>query len=209
MNAAWKWGGVAKTLFILMVGATAAGPAMSNVETPTYAIVETSGDIEIRRYDPMVIAEVEVTGPRDVASGTGFRLLADYIFGNNEITPGVAVVEQQGSVKIAMTAPVQQQAAGDTWRISFVMPSEYRLDTLPRPVNNRVTLKAVPAQTVVAITFSGRNTDSNVHSHESELRRFVERRGLAVTGSPKYAFYNPPWTLPMLRRNEIMLALVP
>ena len=195
---------------IVLIGAIAAGPVMSDVETPNYEIVKSQDAIEVRQYDPLIIAQVQISGEREEAIGDGFRLLADYIFGNNIANQDIAMtapVEQQKNTKIAMTAPVQQQSKGDYWQVSFVMPSEYTMDTLPKPVNERVVLKEIPAKTFVAITFSGTNSDENVKAHEKILLEYVEANDLSVISTPKYAFYNPPWTLPPMRRNEVMIEI--
>ena len=195
---------------IVLIGAIAAGPVMSDVETPNYEIVKSQDAIEIRQYEPMIIAKVQMNGKREDAIGGGFRLLADYIFGNNIANQDIAMtapVQQQESTKIAMTAPVQQQSAGNYWQVSFVMPSEYTMDTLPKPVNERVVLKEIPAKTFAAITFSGTNSDENVKAHEKILLEYVEANDLSVISTPKYAFYNPPWTLPPMRRNEVMIEI--
>ena len=195
---------------IALIGAVAAGPIMSDVETPNYEIVESQANIEIRQYKPMIIAEVQMDGERKDAIGDGFRLLAGYIFGNNAIEQDIAMtapVQQQKSTKIAMTAPVQQQSTGDAWQVSFVMPAEYSMQTLPKPANDRVTLTEIPAKQFVAIRFSGMNTEDNLKEHEQKLMEYVKTNNLSVTGSPKYAFYNPPWTLPFMRRNEVMIEI--
>ena len=205
-----KWIIIAAIIGIVLIGAVAMGPIMSNVETPNYKIVKSQGNIEIRQYDPMIIAEVQMKGEREDAIGDGFRLLADYIFGNNTVKQDIAMtapVQQQESSKIAMTAPVQQQSAGDAWQVSFVMPSKYSMETLPEPVNERVVLKKVPAKQFAVIRFSGTNSDENVKKHEIKLMTYIESRKLSVKGSPKYAFYNPPWTLPPMRRNEVMIEI--
>ena len=205
-----KWTITAAILGIILVVAVTVGPIMSDVETPNYDVVKSEGNIEIRRYAPMIIAEVKIDGTRKDAIGDGFRLLADYIFGNNLVKEDIAMtapVQQQKNTKIAMTAPVQQQFETDSWQISFVMPSEYRMDTLPKPVNDLVTLKEVPAKQFVVITFSGTSSDKNVKEHEKKLMKYIRSNHLSVTGSPKYAFYNPPWTLPPMRRNEVMVEL--
>ena len=201
---------IAAIIGIVLIGAIAAGPIMSDVETPDYEVVKSQGAIEIRQYNPMLIAEVQMSGKREDAIGDGFRLLADYIFGNNIANQDIAMtapVQQQESTRIAMTAPVQQQSTGDDWQVSFVMPSEYTMDTLPKPVNERVALKEIPAKTFAAITFSGTNSDENVQKHEKILLEYIEANDLSVIGTPKYAFYNPPWTLPPMRRNEIMIEI--
>ena len=122
---------------------------MSKVEQPKYQVVESSGNIEIRDYAPMIVAEVDMPGERRDAIGKGFRIIADYIFGNNtaaQKVPMTAPVTQQDSEKIAMTAPVTQQGDGSTWRVRFIMPSSYTMDTLPKPHNPAVKLKEIASQ---------------------------------------------------------------
>ena len=85
------------------------------------------------------------------------------------------------------------------------MPSKYTANTLPKPVNNRVNIKEIPEQTFVTISFSGLNSNENIAMHEQQLMQYVEKRKLEAISTYKYAFYNPPWTLPFLRRNEIMV----
>ena len=205
-----RWIIIAAIVGIVLIGAVAVGPIMSDVETPDYEVIKSEGDIEIRQYAPMIIAQVQMSGKREEAIGDGFRLLADYIFGNNSVKQEIvmtAPVQQQESMKIAMTAPVQQQSAGDDWQVSFVMPSEYSMSTLPKPVNESVALKEVPAKEFAVITFSGTNSDENVQEHEKLLMEYIEANDLTVSGPTKYAFYNPPWTLPPMRRNEVMIEL--
>lgn len=201
---------IAAIIGIVLIGVVAVGPIMSYVETPNYEMVTAENNIEVRRYKPMIVAEVQMNGEREDAIGDGFRLLADYIFGNNIAQQDIAMtapVQQQESTKIAMTAPVQQQQEGNAWHVSFVMPSEYTMETLPKPVNERVTIKKIPAKTFAVITFSGTNSDDNVKDHENQLIKYVSANDLLVIGTPKYAFYNPPWTLPPMRRNEIMIEI--
>ena len=194
---------------ILIVGVLA-GPVMSNVEKPKYKVIQSEQNIEISQYEPMIIAEVEVDGKREDAIGDVFRLLADYIFGNNtvqQVISMMAPVQQKENQKIAMTSPVQQQLEGKSWQISFVMPSKYNMDSLPVPNNNRVRLKKILTKKFVVIEFSGSNSNENVIGHENQLMNFIEANQINIIGSPKYAFYNAPWTLPFLRRNEVMIEI--
>ena len=195
---------------ILIVGGLLAGPVMSNVEKPDYKVIQTERNIEIRQYEPMIIAEVEVDGKREDAIREGFRLIADYIFGNNTVQRDIAMtapVQQQESQKIAMTAPVQQQSTGRSWQISFVMPSKYSMETLPEPKNDRVRLKKIMTKKFVVIKFSGTNSNENVTEHENQLMNYIEANQIKIIDSPKYAFYNAPWTLPFMRRNEVMIEI--
>lgn len=183
---------------------------MSRVEQPEYAISTSDGPIEIRTYAPMIAAEAEVKGERKAAINEGFRLIAAYIFGANTPKTKIAMtapVQQQGSQKIAMTAPVTQQSDGRTWTVRFIMPGNWSLETLPAPEDPRVALKPVPAKRMLAIRFSGLAGDSVIAEKVDELRKYASSHNLAAVGEPLLAFYNPPWTLPFFRRNEVMFEL--
>ena len=195
---------------VLLLGAALWGPIVSNVEHPKYALVERSGAIEIRDYAPMIVAETEVTGERREAISKGFRLIADYIFGNNtaaQKVPMTAPVTQQSGEKIAMTAPVTQQGNGNSWLVRFVMPSGYTMDTLPKPNNPAVELKKIPTTRYAVIRFSGMGSEGSLKSHTKRLTDFLGVKKLTPLSPPTYAFYNPPWTLPFLRRNEVLVEI--
>ena len=205
-----KWTMITSIIALILVVGVLAGPVMSNVEKPDYKVIQSEQNIEIRQYEPMIIAEVEVDGKREDAIRDGFRLIADYIFGNNTVEQNISMtapVQQKENQKIAMTSPVQQQLAGKSWQISFVMPSKYNMDSLPVPNNNRVRLKEILTKKFVVIEFSGTNSNENVIEHENQLMNFIEANQINIIGSPKYAFYNAPWTLPFLRRNEVMIEI--
>lgn len=205
-----KWTMITSIIALILIVGVLAGPVMSDVEKPDYKVIQSEQNIEIRQYEPMIIAEVEVDGKREDAIGDGFRLLADYIFGNNTVQQVISMtapVQQKENQKIAMTAPVQQQSTGKSWRMSFVMPSKYSMDSLPVPNNNRVRLKEILTKKFVVIEFSGTNSNENVIEHENQLMNYIEGNNLKITGSPKYAFYNAPWTLPFMRRNEVMIEI--
>lgn len=181
------------------------------IEEPQFTVIEKSPPFELRSYAPMILAEVQVEGDLDTASSKGFRLIAAYIFGQNQVsekiamTAPVAVEEQEPkSAKIAMTAPVNIEANSGKWTVSFVMPSEYTLDTLPKPLNSQVQLRQIPAVKRAVIHFSGFYNENKVAEKTLELEQWMKTKNLQPQGSPKFARYNPPWTLPFLRRNEIM-----
>ena len=181
---------------------------MSNVENPIYTIVDKNIEsIEIRRYEPMLIAEVEIPGARKEAIKDGFRILADYIFGNNKIKPHNTKYDNQEVTKIPMTAPVQQQWIDNSWLISFIMPAEYDIDSLPEPVNKDIKIKKIESKDFVVIRFAGFGSDSNIEKHKIILLDYIKDNNIKYHGSPKYAFYNPPWTLPIMRRNEVMFEI--
>ena len=205
-----KWTMITSIIALILIVGVLAGPVMSDVEKPDYKVIQSEQNIEIRQYEPMIIAEVEVDGKREDAIGDGFRLLADYIFGNNTVQQVISMtapVQQKENQKIAMTAPVQQQSTGKSWLMSFVMPSKYSMDSLPKPNNDRVRLKEILTTKFVVVDFSGTNSNENIAEHEKQLLNYIEANKLKITGSPKYAFYNAPWTLPFMRRNEVMIEI--
>ena len=203
---------VAGTSVALLIAALAAGPLMSRVEQPEYAVASSDGAIEIRSYGAMIAAEAQVKGERKAAINEGFRLIAAYIFGANAPNTKIAMtapVQQQGAQTIAMTAPVTQQSDGNSWTVRFIMPSDWSLQTLPKPDDARVTLKPILAKRMLAIRFSGTADDNAIAAKIDALRKYAASHMLTTIGEPVLAFYNPPWTLPFFRRNEIMFELAP
>jgi hypothetical protein len=205
-----KWAIVLSIVIVVLLGLIAVGPAMSRVEQPKYQVLSSVENIEVRQYPPLIVAQVQVQGEREAAIKEGFRLLADYIFGNNTVQQSIAMtapVQQQANEKIAMTAPVQQQAFNNAWKVSFVMPSKYSMDTLPKPNNPKVSIQQLPEKRWVALRFSGFTSNKNIAEHEQRLLEYMAKNHLQALGVPQYAFYNPPWTLPFLRHHEVMVEI--
>ena len=195
---------------VVVVGLAAWGPVASNVEQAKYEVVEAAGSFEIRSYAPHIVAETEVEGEREAAINEGFRRIADYIFGNNSAAIKVAMtapVTQQQGEKIAMTAPVTQAEHNGKWRVRFVMPASYSMQTLPKPNNKDVVLKTVTEKRFAVVQFSGMAGEESIARHTAELETLVEQKKLRAVAKPTLAFYNPPWTLPFLRRNEVMVEI--
>ena len=196
---------------ILFFAQLFAGTVMA-IEEPKYSVIEKTEPFELRQYAPMIVAEVKVDGDLDEASNQGFRLIAGYIFGQNQVNEKIAMtapvaIEEQPikSVKIAMTVPVNIESNGSQWTVSFVMPSEYTLETLPKPLNPKVQLRQLPAVKRAVIQFSGFNNAQKVADKTLELEQWIKTKNFQGIGSPKFARYNPPWSLPFMRRNEIMI----
>jgi hypothetical protein len=104
-----------------------------------------------------------------------------------------------------MTAPVSQQKQGETWRITFLMPGKYTMDTLPEPLDKRVTLTQEPGQLIAALRYSGNWSKHRFEKNEVRLRDFIERLGLILNGETIFARYNPPFLPGFLRRNEVLI----
>jgi hypothetical protein len=192
-----------------LVAALLALPARAETEEPRYDVIEKQGDMEIRRYAPRLAAEVVVRADEEDARNAGFRLLADYIFGNNTARQEIAMtapVAQQAarSEKIAMTAPVaQSREAGGAWRVRFFMPSRYTIATLPKPNNPDVEIVELPGETMAVLRFSNSRSAERVAEKTAELFRALDRSRWIAAGEPVAWFYDPPWTLPFFRRNEV------
>lgn len=195
---------------------------MARVAEPAYDVVRSDGDIEIRRYQPMIVATVVVSGTRREAANAGFRKLADFIFGANrpaqkiDMTAPVLQAPAAGGTggggrageKIDMTAPVlQEPTSADRWTVGFVMPARYTLDSLPKPTSGEIEISRRPAETLAVIRFSGVPNQSVLDRKTTELRRWLASEGMTPKGEPRFAFYDPPWTLPFMRRNEVMFEI--
>jgi hypothetical protein len=188
--------------FALVVALVQAGPLMSQVEQPSYVVERSDAQFEVRRYPAMIVAQVKETGARKAAIGNGFRAIAGYIFGSN-----------RPQRKVAMTAPVLQRRDGSgvdgSWTVQFVMPRQWTLATLPKPDDPRVALVPQPAATFAVIRFSGLAGDATIAEKTQALDAFIAKQQLHASGTPVLAFFDPPWTLPFLRRNEIMIEVSP
>ena len=214
-----------RLLFCFLVGLMATSAALA-IEEPKYKILDQEAGFELRQYAPFIVAETWVDGDMDAASNKGFRIIADYIFGNNKapqstqsskiaMTAPVTLAPDAQPLKLDMTAPVSLQPAVEAstwvqtqrWRVQFVMPDKYTLESLPIPNNGAVKLREVPAKTVAVAKYSGLNTDSRIRKETQALTDWVQARKLVPSGPPQLARYDPPWVLPMLRRNEIQLEI--
>ncbi|WP_102957996.1 SOUL family heme-binding protein [Mangrovicella endophytica] len=168
-------------------------------EEPDYDVVRDDGEIQVRDYDAMIVAETVKSGYHEKARRSGFETLYDYVSARN-----------RSGKKIPMTVPVLQQLAesdGRTkgWAVRFVMPKKYTTTSLPQPASSDVELKEMPAKRVVAIRFSGTFNASLASKKLMALYNYLSDQNLVQKGDPQYAFYNPPWTPGFMRRNEILI----
>jgi hypothetical protein len=213
-------------LLFCFLGSLMAMNAALAIEEPKYKVLNQDAGFELRQYAPLIVAETWVDGDMDAASNKGFRVIADYIFGNNKapqstqsskiaMTAPVTLAPDAQPLKLDMTAPVSLQPAVEVstwvqtqrWRVQFVMPDKYTLESLPIPNNGAIKLREVPAKTVAVAKYSGLNTDSRIRKETQALTDWVQARKLVPSGPPQLARYDPPWVLPMLRRNEIQLEI--
>jgi DNA gyrase inhibitor GyrI len=174
---------------------------------PDYRVLVSDGDLQIRSYPPITVAEAVITGPRKEALSEGFRILADYIFAKSrpgEKLPMTVPVMQDGGNPMASDPPCFDDEVEGGWRVRFVMPDGHDLPDPPEGV----TLIELPARRVGAASFHGTAHDDRLEAAEDRLRGWLARHGEdAAKAEPEYAFYNSPMIPPPLRRNEVLLAL--
>ena len=168
------------------------------IETPNFQLLKKQGEFEIREYDPMIIAVTKVNSNYREASSTGFRRIANYIFGGN-----------QKKMEIKMTAPVILDVpnSNNIYEILFVMPSQHSLEELPEPDQSNVELKVKELGKTAVIKFGGWATESRATYYKRRLEDFVKNGGFTINSDYMVAQYNSPWALPPFRKNEIIVML--
>lgn len=215
MKHNWAW--IAAGLGVIaLAGGAAVAQNREQTEEPAHEVVAFGDAIELRDYQPMIVAEVTIAGDRRSAARRGFQRLAAYIFAQDrpgskqdeKIAMTSPVLQDQ---KIAMTSPVLRDTVetdgGNAWRTRFVMPAQYTLETLPDAPSD-ITLTEVPARRMAAIVFNGYGAREDLAMMEERLRGWMKEQGHEASGAPEYAFYDGPWVPPGSRRNEVMIPVL-
>lgn len=196
---------------LLLTGCSVFGK--STVEIAPYEVVEKDGPIEVRHYDELLLVTTPMPGGMGGDRGAAFGRLFDYISGSNvasskiSMTAPVFMQEPGEGEEVAMTAPVLMDDSGPRPSMSFVLPSSYTLDSAPRPTDPKVHLRRIADYEVAAIRFAWLLSEGNVRKHRETLQEWIAARGYRPAGPPLAAGYNPPWTLPMFRRNEVLIPI--
>jgi len=192
---------------IALAGCSVVG-IRSGTEEPSYRVVASLADVQIRQYAPRLAASVTVPGDEISARSAGFRRLARFIFGANTADTSIAMTAPVAQ-KIAMTAPVAQTSGPGGWTISFFMPAKYTMETLPKPVDSGIRIYEVPGATYAVVRFSGIPGTAPVAAATAKLFATLQNSAWAPEGGPENWFYDPPWTLPFARRNEVAVIVHP
>ena len=192
-------------LGILASGCSVFG--IRTVEEARYKTIVKEGRFQVREYADAVIAETVVDEDYGRAGNVAFRRLAGYIFGNNKSRARIAmtapVLQQKASEKIPMTAPVLQEKSGQGWRMTFVLPAKYTLQDAPEPSDPKVTIKAEKGRKVAVVRYPGWLSAASMERNAAKLRNWLEQKRYKAISEPRLAAYDPPWTVPFLRRNEV------
>jgi hypothetical protein len=198
----WNW---LACLLLVLTG----HPAMA-IEEPAYEVLLETKYYELRRYQPYIVAEVDVDESFKQAGNSAFRVLAGYIFGDNEPQQKMAMtapVESRQGERMNMTAPVTSRAGNGagSFTYAFVMERKYTMDTLPRPNNPDIRLVERPERIMAVHRYSGTWSEERYSEHEKMLLDALAVDRVEIVGEPVFARYNAPFTPWFLRRNEIMV----
>lgn len=198
----------------LVIWLVASWLSIRSIEEPKYDVVSKNKTYEVRMYEPYIVAETVVSGSYDKALNNGFRNIADYIFGNNTASEKIAMttpvsenVDKDKSEKIDMTVPVIDQ--GDDIRrvVSFVMPSKYTLETIPKPNTDLVNLREVEERKVAVLEYGWYTNKKKIKEKTEILLKQLEEDGVETVGEVSSARYNPPLSIPVLLRNEVLIEI--
>ena len=199
-------------LFIpLLSGCSVFG--VNNVEEASYDLIRTEDNYELRLYQPMVIAETYVEGDFNGAGDKAFRKLFNYISKENTSASKIAMTapvianqaQSEISENIDMTVPVLEERSDQGWRYMFVLPANYSKKTAPVPLDENVKISTMPLKKVAILRFAGLRDEKVIKQKTVLLEQWIEANSLTPVSKPRWAGYNPPWTLPFLRRNEVMI----
>lgn len=189
------------------------GTNLSALEEPKYSVLKEYENFEIRNYDSYLVAEVDIEGSYNKTGNEAFRILAGYIFGDNQsstkmnMTAPVESEAIQPSERMNMTAPVFSNKNFNGYTYRFVMESKYTQETLPVPNNSKIRITEIKDRVMAVISFSGRWSQKNFEKHEQILVNDLKNEGIGVASEAIYARYNAPFTPWFLRRNEIMFEI--
>ncbi len=189
------------------------GTNLSALEEPKYSVLKEYENFEIRNYASYLVAEVDIEGSYNKTGNEAFRILAGYIFGDNQsstkmnMTAPVESEAIQTSERMNMTAPVFSNKNINGYTYRFVMESKYTQETLPVPNNSKIRITEIKDRVMAVISFSGRWSQKNFEKHEQILVNDLKNEGIGVASEAIYARYNAPFTPWFLRRNEIMFEI--
>lgn len=209
-------GFVPRPVFVLIIALLQSGCSLFGIrsaEEAGYTILVDQDRFQVRQYKALVVAETVVDKSFDEAGKIAFKRLFGYISGANRAQAEIAMTapvmaldeDSTGGEKISMTAPVTGEKSTRGWRFAFVLPAEYSLQDAPVPTNPDVNLALVPARKVAVLRYTGSWSEPGYRSNLKLLQDWMHRNQFEAASLPRVAGYDPPWTLPFLRRNEVLI----
>ena len=198
-------------LIVFISGCSVFG--INSVEEAGYQVLKKDHSFELRRYQALLVVETQVDADFEEAGGLAFDRLFGYISGNNEQKSKIAmtapVIARQNDSgqgeKINMTAPVFEERNDGGWRYMFVLPASYSIETAPTPLDPEVKLSVIPEKKVAVNRYTGFWNEKVMNEKMQQLDDWIAANDLVTASKPRWAGYNPPWTIPFLRRNEVMI----
>jgi len=203
-----------KRLIGCLVFAASSGCSLLGIRTeeqPRFDVIDRLGSVEIRRYAPYLTASIATQGTFKGTQRESFMTLAGYIFGKNQaamkLDMTAPVMQTAKSEPISMAAPVvMQEASPQAWMMSFVIPSKYTLKNVPKPLDSRIQLREMPDEILAVTRYTWSFTEKRGRIHEQQLRKWLaSQKKYESVGPARFGGYDPPWTLPFLKRNEVMI----
>ena len=180
-------------------------------EEAEYRVLLKEDNLEVRQYEPHIVAETVVDTEFEDAGSEAFGRLFKYISGNNQSEQEIAMTAPVGQVaegqEIDMTAPVGQTQVDGKWVVSFMMPGSFTMQTTPKPRDERITIRQVPEQTMAALEYSGFWSKSGYEKNKARLEEWIDKKGFIIQGKPVWARYNAPFMPWFLRRNEVLIPI--
>lgn len=182
------------TLIVITLLSACSMFGVRSVEEAPFTVVFEEGDFQLRQYSNYLVAETTVIADFDQAGNTAFSRLFGYISGENKTTEN-----------IAMTAPVMSEKQAQVWQYYFVLPQELSLSSAPSPSDPTVSIKERSSKLVATLQYSGLNNETIFEEKVSELNAWILSKNLTPVSLPSFAGYDPPWTIPLFRRNEVLI----
>ena len=176
-----------KRILVILISILTLSTQTMAYEEANYEVVKENKEYEIRKYSDRLVIET------NSIEGNGFRKLFNYISGNNE--------ENQ---EVKMTVPVTQEIKNGSMTMQFYLPLKFNKDNAPKPSNSDIKILNIEGGYYAVIKYSGRSSDKNFLKNKNMLEKQLKQDNIKITSPPIRASYNSPFTLPMLKRNEVM-----
>ncbi len=185
---------------------------VNSIESPLSRNHEQRSGYEIRDQGPYLMARVQIDGPWSEALDEGRHIIGGYLAGDNTTQSSIALtlpvdIQEPEGEPIALAAPVVQEGKNGQWLVSFILPSKYTSDTVPRPNDPRIRLIAVPAQRIAVLTFGGWVDRPRVQERQEEVKRLLKQDNETIISPFRVVQYGTPWVPPFVRRNEIVVTI--